>query len=178
MTLRSEAQRWLAARRVPSGHLVTSKYYAPEESWTKEKAWWIQIPWSAVRAGKLIHIVCEAEPGSRDFRHLQVPAAFFLEHERDLATLALRQNQSVPGRGSRDGVSGSAWSRPRFICPVRNRRQVAPFRSARSASSSGSCARSFSRPVARLERTSASRSNTLKLNAVADMATLARKTAA
>jgi hypothetical protein len=73
---------------VPSGHLVTSKYYAPEESWTKEKAWWIQIPWSAVRAGKLIHIVCEAEPGSRDFRHLQVPAAFFLEHERDLATLA------------------------------------------------------------------------------------------
>ena len=40
-----------------------------------------------MRAGKLIHIVCEAEPGSRDFRHLQVPAAFFLEHERDLATL-------------------------------------------------------------------------------------------
>ena len=88
MTLRPEAQRWLAARKMPSGHLVTSKYYAPEESWTKEKAWWIQIPWSAVRAGKLIHIVCQAERGSPGFRHLQVPAAFFLEHERDLATLA------------------------------------------------------------------------------------------
>ena len=86
-TLRSKAQRWLSARRVPRGHLVTSKRYAPEESWTKAKAWWIQIPWSAVRAGKLIHIVCEAEPDSRDFRHLQVPAAFFVEHERDLATL-------------------------------------------------------------------------------------------
>ncbi len=88
MTLRSEAQRWLAARKVPSGHVVTSKFYTPGESWTKEKAWWIQIPWSAVRAGKLIHIVCQAERGSRDFRHLQVPASFFLEHERDLATMA------------------------------------------------------------------------------------------
>jgi hypothetical protein len=66
---------------------VTSKRYGPEESWTREKAWWIQIPWSAVRAGKVIHIVCEREPGSGDFRHLQVPAAFFLEHERDFATL-------------------------------------------------------------------------------------------
>ena len=87
MTLRAEAKQWLAARKVPSGHLVTSKRYAPEESWTRGKAWWIQVPWSAVRAGKLIDIVCEAEPGSGEFRHLQVPAAFFLEHERDLATL-------------------------------------------------------------------------------------------
>lgn len=87
MTLRADAKRWLAARNVPSGHLVTSKRYAPEESWTKEKAWWIQIPWSAVRDGKLIHIVCEAEPGSGDFRHLQVPAAFFLQHDQDFATL-------------------------------------------------------------------------------------------
>ena len=87
VTLRSQAQRWLSARKVPSGHLVTSKRYAPGESWTKEKAWWIQIPWSAVRAGKLIHIVCEVEPGSGDFRHLQVPAAFFLAHEQDLGTL-------------------------------------------------------------------------------------------
>jgi len=46
------------------------------------------VPWSAVRAGKLIHIICEADRGSGAFRHLQVPASYFLQHEDDLATLA------------------------------------------------------------------------------------------
>jgi hypothetical protein len=68
--------------------LVTSKRYAPDESWTKEKDWWVQSPWTAVRAGKLIHIVCEAESGSDTFLHLQVPASFFLKHSAQLATIA------------------------------------------------------------------------------------------
>jgi hypothetical protein len=67
--------------------VVTSKRYAPDESWTKEKAWWIQVPLSAIAAGKTIHIVCEAEPGSNEFRHLQVPASFFDQHRDELATI-------------------------------------------------------------------------------------------
>lgn len=76
-TIRAAAIRWLNRRNVPPGHVVTSKRYRPDESWTKSKAWWIQVPLSAINAGRLIHIVCEIEPGSRDFRHLQVPATFF-----------------------------------------------------------------------------------------------------
>ncbi len=87
MTLRADALRWLAARKVQGGHVVTSKRYAPDESWTKEKAWWIQVPAAAVREGKTIHIVCETEPGAKSFRHLQVPAEFFQEHLDAFATI-------------------------------------------------------------------------------------------
>lgn len=88
MTIRPQAQQWLASRRVPPGHLVTSKLYAPEESWTGGRAWWIKIPWSAVRGGKLIHMVCEGDSVGTPLRHLQVPAAFFLQHEPEFVTLA------------------------------------------------------------------------------------------
>lgn len=86
-TIRSAAIRWLEQHRAPPGHVVTSKRYRPDESWTKSKAWWIQVPLSAISAGKLIHIVCETEPQSRSFRHLQVPATFFQSNARSLALI-------------------------------------------------------------------------------------------
>lgn len=86
-TLRADAKRWIEARQSKIGHLVTSKRYAPEESWTKDKAWWIQIPLSAVSRGRDIDIVCEAAPGSGEFRHLRVPAQFFEEHAAELSML-------------------------------------------------------------------------------------------
>jgi hypothetical protein len=85
MTIRSDAIKWLAARGVTGGHVVTSKLYGPDESWTKEKAWWIPVPLSAIQAGKTIHIVCEAADPGRRFHHLQVPAAFFEQRLRDFA---------------------------------------------------------------------------------------------
>lgn len=87
MSIRSEALRWLAARGIKGGHVVTSKRYAPEESWTKEKAWWAQVPAAAIRSGKMIDIVCETEPGAKTFRHLRVPADFFQKHLDDFATI-------------------------------------------------------------------------------------------
>lgn len=87
MTVRSEALRWLARRRVTGGHVVTSKRYSPDESWTKEKAWWVQVPLSAIQQGKPIDIVCQVEPGQTDFYHLRVPAAFFVEHSKAFATI-------------------------------------------------------------------------------------------
>lgn len=87
MTIRSDALRWLAAPKISGGHVVTSRRYAPEKSWTKEKAWWIQVPAAAVREGEFIDIVCEAEPGTRQFRHLRVPAKFFADHLDDFATI-------------------------------------------------------------------------------------------
>lgn len=87
MTIRSDALSWLRVHNISGGHLVASKRYAPDESWTKEKAWWIQVPASAIRAGKTIHILCQSQPGTKQFRHLEVPAQFFQEHLDDLATI-------------------------------------------------------------------------------------------
>jgi hypothetical protein len=86
-TIRSAAIRWLEKQKAPPGHLVTSKRYRPDESWTKSKAWWIQVPLSAINAGKLIHIVCQTEPKSRKFRRLQVPATFFRSNARHFALI-------------------------------------------------------------------------------------------
>jgi hypothetical protein len=87
MTLRSAALRWLADRNVKGGHVVTSKLYAPHESWTKAKAWWVQIPAAPIETARLIHIVCEAETGSSQFRHLAVPPEFLQSHLDDFATI-------------------------------------------------------------------------------------------
>ena len=40
-----------------------------------------------MRSGKTIHILCEAEPGAKRFRHLQVPANFFEQHLDEFATI-------------------------------------------------------------------------------------------
>jgi hypothetical protein len=87
MSLRADALRWLSARNIKDGHIVTSKWYAPDESWTKETAWWIQVPASAIRDGKTIHILCQAEPNAKHFRHLEVPADFFQRHLDEFATI-------------------------------------------------------------------------------------------
>jgi hypothetical protein len=88
MTIRPRALNWLASQRIePDGQVVASKRYRPDESWTKSKAWWVQIPESAISSGKTIHILCEAEPGSKTFRYLKVPAEFFHEHSADFATI-------------------------------------------------------------------------------------------
>ncbi len=86
-SIRSEALRWLSGRKPRPGHVVASKRYLPGESWTAEKAWWIQVPDSAVEAGKLIHILCQAESGVSSFRHLEVPAAFFRRNRHKFATI-------------------------------------------------------------------------------------------
>jgi hypothetical protein len=88
MTIRSEALKWLANREVRDGHIVASKYYLPDESWTKGKAWWLQIPLSALREHEIIHLVCQSAPGKTSFRHLAVPATFFAQHCHDFALLA------------------------------------------------------------------------------------------
>lgn len=56
---------------------MTSKRYAPDESWTKEKAWWIQVPAAAIKEGKTIHIVCEAERRANRFATSKCPRTFF-----------------------------------------------------------------------------------------------------
>ena len=88
MNLRQRAQRFLEQQGISGGHLATSKFYGPDESWTKDKAWWVQIPWSAVRGTAEVHIVLEASPNSQAWRYLRVPTEYLLSHRRDFATIA------------------------------------------------------------------------------------------
>ncbi len=88
MNTRTRALEWLASRGIkPKGHVVTSKRYAPDESWTKSRAWWIQIPAEPIREGKEVHILCEAASKSSTFRYLIVPAAVFQDHLEEFATI-------------------------------------------------------------------------------------------
>lgn len=114
MTLRARALEWLQARggAAADGHVVTSKRYRPDESWTAAKAWWIQVPLAAIEADKTIHMLCETQPGSGTFRHLVVPPGFFRENAESLAVIGERavnlflsaekaeelQDQRGPGR--------------------------------------------------------------------------------
>ena len=87
MNIRSKALAWLASRRITGGHVVASKRYGPDESWTKEKAWWIHVPIRALRANELIFVLCEASPGSGSFRLLEVPSKFLLNRINDFKTI-------------------------------------------------------------------------------------------
>lgn len=87
MTIRADALRWLVGQNVRGGHVVASKRYEPDESWTRDKAWWLQVPASAIRAGKIVHLLCEKEPGSRTFYHLEVPASYFQHNLDGFATI-------------------------------------------------------------------------------------------
>lgn len=108
MTIRSSALRWLATtHRVRDADIFTSRWYAPEQSWTGRAAWWVQIPVhriTAVATGA-IHLVCEAGPGGRAFHYLRVPASFLREHLADL---------DLPGDGQAVSLFLSAEPATRF----------------------------------------------------------------
>lgn len=74
MTIRSRTRRWLRAQAIDAGHVVTSQFYSPEQSWTGDDAWWLQVPVRASRDGEAIHMVGGAAPNDAAFRYLKVSA--------------------------------------------------------------------------------------------------------
>lgn len=76
------SREWMRAQDIDAGHVVTSKFYPPEQSWTGDDAWWFQVPARAIRDGEAIHMVREAAPNDAAFRYLKVPAEFFEAHRR------------------------------------------------------------------------------------------------
>ncbi len=86
MSIRADASAWLARTHgVRHGTIATSKYYSADESWTGADAWWVQVPLAAVERGADVHIICQREPGSPEFRYLRVPASFFRDHLDELS---------------------------------------------------------------------------------------------
>ena len=92
MSIRPLALKWFSEKYGPTEDpIYTSKFYAPEESWTKREAWAIQVRKRRLEAGqaKDIHIILQKNKGSHDFHYLKVPTRFFLENQEGLF---LREN--------------------------------------------------------------------------------------
>jgi hypothetical protein len=94
MSVRSTALRWFEAQfGQAEGAIHASKFYEPEESWTKRRAWAHEIPLEAIKSGApYVHLLCQVAPTSSEFYYLQVPSAYLLEH---LPKLAVRDSNRV-----------------------------------------------------------------------------------
>jgi hypothetical protein len=94
-TIKAKAVNWLASHfGVRSKSVYASKFYMPEHSRTKQSAWWLEIPQSAIEIPKSaeIHLVCEKSPDVDDFYYLKIPVEFL---QRKLPSLDVRENGKV-----------------------------------------------------------------------------------
>jgi hypothetical protein len=87
INIRPRALEWFTGRTRVSGHVVTSRRYAPDESWTKSKAWWLQIPLGALDRFSVVHFVCEAPDDDEPFFHLRVPSEFLKAKTHEFALI-------------------------------------------------------------------------------------------
>ncbi len=79
----SQAHKWFLSKHKNDGNKIySSKYYTPEESWSKRAVWWVNIPITAInqKSYSHVHLVCQLEPDKNDFHYLRVPTKFLNEH--------------------------------------------------------------------------------------------------
>lgn len=94
-TIKAEAVRWFDSKFGKRSNLVyASKFYIPEKSWTRESAWWFEIPQRVFETPKSaeFHLICQVAPDSKDFYCLEVPVKFLKE---ELPNLHVRRNGKV-----------------------------------------------------------------------------------
>jgi hypothetical protein len=94
-TVKADAVNWLTSKgALRNGAVYASKFYVPEKSWTRQSAWWFEIPRSAIEipGANEIHLLCQVLPGAKDFHHLKVSVQFFREK---LQKLVVRENSKV-----------------------------------------------------------------------------------
>jgi hypothetical protein len=77
---------------LPEGIIRSSRYYPPEESWTKRPSWWHEFPLTKLRDPNSthVHIICEKD--TVGFFYLKVPKSFFLEN---ITSLCIRDDKNV-----------------------------------------------------------------------------------
>jgi len=65
-----------------TGEIFTSKFYTSQESWSKTRVWFFQIPLDVVYSQpvKNIHLLCENHLSGDAFIYLKVPSLFFLKN--------------------------------------------------------------------------------------------------
>lgn len=83
MSIRAEAINWFSENYGDNkSKLYTSKYYLPEESWSKQEVWWFEIPLKVIQAKDVhfIDLVCQAAPDKNSFHYLKVPLKYMRDH--------------------------------------------------------------------------------------------------
>ena len=94
-TIRDEAVRWFVSKfGDKSNAMYASKFYISEKSWTRQSAWWIEIPLSKIATPESadIHLLCQTSQDAKDFHCLSVPVEFL---KRELPNLCVRENGKV-----------------------------------------------------------------------------------
>lgn len=66
---------------IPAGCIRVSRFYPAEKSWTRNPAWWFDLPLEKLKTKqcKRVFLACEHEPGC-DFHKLNVPVSYILEN--------------------------------------------------------------------------------------------------
>lgn len=73
MSLRNEGLRWLETHYSShSGPKHVSKFYPPDESWTKKPAWAFEI---AAAELDVLHLLCQCEELPNEFYYLRIPSS-------------------------------------------------------------------------------------------------------
>ena len=91
-TIKAEAVKWFASKfGTKSNATYASKFYIPEKSWTRQSAWWLEIPLSKIDSPESadIHLLCQTAPNAKDFHCMKVPVAFLKE---ELPGLCVRKS--------------------------------------------------------------------------------------
>jgi hypothetical protein len=94
-TIKAEAVRWFVSKfGMKSKTVYASKFYIPKKSWTRQSAWWFEIPLQMIETPKSaeIHLLCQVAPDTNDFHYLKVPVDFL---GKELPNLCVRKNGKV-----------------------------------------------------------------------------------
>lgn len=64
--------------------IIASKFFTPEESWSKSRVWFFQIPLKVIEPNKIkyIHMVCQNHLSGEPFLYFKVPTLFLLQNEK------------------------------------------------------------------------------------------------
>jgi hypothetical protein len=90
-TIKAAAVRWFVSKFGKKNPMYASKFYIPEKSWTRQSAWWFEIPQRTIEAPKSaeIHLLCQVAPDANDFHYLKVPVEFL---KKEKPNLCIRKN--------------------------------------------------------------------------------------
>ena len=83
--IRSTALNWFdSTYPLVNGPKLSSKFYTREESWSKTKVWFFQVPLEYVEPNKIkyLHFLCENHLQGQEFIYLKIPTLFLLQNEK------------------------------------------------------------------------------------------------
>ena len=81
--IRKSALDWFKSKyQLESGEIFTSKFYTPQESWSKSRVWFFQLPLEVVNSNpaKKIHLICENHLKGEPFIYLKLSSLFLLKN--------------------------------------------------------------------------------------------------